>query len=303
MPRKLIIAGGSGSIGQHLIDHFTGSFDEIVVLSRSESEQKKDHRIVQWDATEIGDWAAEIEHAEAVINLTGKSIQCRFTEANKRILKDSRINSTAIIGKAISLAENPPSVWINASGASIYPEAFDVGSTEAVTEVGTSFLAQLSLEWEAAVHTFDCPGTRKIIARICPVLDAKSGFLPPLIRLSKLGAGGAAGNGKQMISWIHYVDLVQSFSFLLSDENLEGVFNLGSPDPRSNANFMRSVRKQVKMPFGLPAPAFAIRMSSALIGMDPSLILDSAYVLPARLQTAGFEFKFGNLEAALQDLG
>ena len=261
MRTKLIIAGGSGSIGGHIIAHLKASFEDVVVLSRGASEQKEGYRIVHWDAERIGDWAQELEGAAALINLTGKSIQCRFTEENKRILWDSRVNSTSILGEAISKSERPPSVWINASGASIYPETFDIGCTEDVTEIGTGFLAKLSVAWEEAMHLHPCPNTRKVIARICPVLEANEGFLPPLKQLTKLGLGGQAGNGKQVISWIHHQDIARAFSFLIEQKELTGVFNLGSPDPRSNKEFMRVLRKTVGTGIGLPAPGFAIKTS------------------------------------------
>ena len=302
MPGKLIIAGGSGSIGRELISHMKDDFNEIVVLSRSPSAVKQNHRMVQWDAETLDDWTAEVEDSTAVINLTGKSIQCRFTAKNKRLLWDSRIKSTEILGKAISNCERPPKVWINASGTSIYPETIAEGWTEETLEVGTGFLAQLSAAWEEATKASPTPLTRKVITRICPVLDSKEGFLPPLIRLSRLGLGGKAGSGKQIISWIHARDLSSAFSFLLNHDELQGIFNLGSPDPRSNADFMRCLREQVNMPFGIPAPAFAIKLGSSVIGIDPSLILDSSYVLPARLQNSGFAFKFSTLEAAIEEL-
>jgi uncharacterized protein (TIGR01777 family) len=302
MSTKLIIAGGSGSIGSHIINHLKSSFEDIVILSRGKTAQKEGYRIVHWDAETSGEWAEELNGAEALINLTGKSIQCRFTEENKRILWDSRINSTSVLGEAISKSTRPPEVWINASGASIYPETFDIGCTEEVKETGTGFLAELSIAWEEAMHMHACPNTRKVIARITPVLDDKEGFLPPLKQLSKLGLGGQAGNGKQVISWIHHQDIARAFAMLIERKELAGVFNLGSPDPRSNKEFMRALRKTVGVGIGLPAPGFAIKMSSALIGIDASLILDSSFVLPARLQEAGFTFDFANLESALENL-
>lgn len=302
MRSKLIIAGGSGSLGQHLIEQLSGAYEEIIVLSRGQDAQKEDHRVLHWDAQTQGAWSQALEGAHAVINLTGKSIQCRFTEENKKILLDSRVDSTRAIGQAIAACQDPPEVWLNASGGSIYPQTYEQACTEAEQQHGEGFLAELSVAWEAAVHAVETPSTRKVIARITPVLDAGHGMLPPLLRISRLGLGGQAGNGRQMISWIHHEDLSAAIAFLLEGPRLEGVFNLTAPDARSNKEFMRTLRKALGAPIGLPAPAFAIRMSSLFMGVDPGLILDSNFVAPARLLEAGFTFSYPRLEAALSDL-
>jgi uncharacterized protein (TIGR01777 family) len=302
MSKKLILAGGSGAIGTRLIEKLADRYDDIVVLSRSASRDMSTHRVVQWDAKTQGDWSAEIDGADCIINLAGKSIQCRFTDENKRILWDSRVDSTRAIGLAISQCKQAPKTWINASGAAIYPESFDTPQTEDVLEIGSGFKAQLSVAWEAAAQEFPLPNTRQIITRITPVLDPDAGFIKPLKAITRFGLGGRVASGKQVISWIHYVDLCRAIRFLILEESLDGVFNVTAPDAKSNADFMHTLRKVMGMPIGIPAPKFAIQLSGPFTGVDPSLILDSSYVGPQRLIKAGFEFKYPDLNLALAEL-
>lgn len=302
MSKKLILAGGSGAIGTRLIEELAVRYDDIVVLSRSASRNMSTHRVVHWDAKMQGDWSKELDGADCVINLAGKSIQCRFTEENKPILWASRVNSTRAIGLAISECKQAPRTWINASGAAIYPESFDTPQSEDVLETGTGFKAQLSIAWEGAAQELPLPNTRQIITRITPVLDPDAGFIKPLKTITRFGLGGRVASGKQMISWIHYVDLCRAIRFLIVNESLDGVFNVAAPDAKSNADFMHSLRKAMGVPIGIPAPKFAIQLSGPFTGVEPSLILDSSYVGPQRLMKAGFKFKYPDLNLALAEL-
>lgn len=299
---KLIIAGGSGSLGQRLIAYLSDSFDDIVILTRRTPGTHSDHREVQWDGQNQGAWCQELESAKVVINLSGKSIQCRFTEANKKALTDSRVLSTRAIGKCIADCERPPLLWINASGAAIYPNSLTRPMTEVVEEQGEGFKAQLSVAWEAAAMEHKLEHSRQVIMRITPVLDQSSGMYPTLKQLSKYRLGGPAGRGDQIVSWIHHEDFCRATRFLIEDKRQKGVFNLAAPDARPNRSFMRALRKSLNVLIGLPAPAFGIKLSQYLTGVDPSLILDSSYVYPKRLLEAGFEFKFNNLDDAFEDL-
>lgn len=302
MLRKMVIAGGTGTIGGYLINHFRQNYEEIIVLSRKEDSVEDDYRIVSWNAKDQGAWSKELDGADVVINLTGKSIQTRFTEENKKLLYSSRVDSTKAIGTAISNCKQPPRVWINASGAAIYPPTIDRANDETVKEVGQGFKAGLSVAWENAVNGFTLPETRSAIIRITPVLNAEDGFLPPIKIITRLGLGGPQGRGDQMVSWIHIEDLCRAIEFIIARDDLSGPINLASPHPIANKTLMRSLRKVLKVPIGLPAPAFAIKLGSVFTGVDPSLILDSSNVIPGRLTASGFEFKYPQIEDSLRSL-
>lgn len=302
MSSKLIIAGGSGSIGNRLIAHFSSRFNEIIVLSRAASQQNESYKVVQWDARTEGDWISELNGSDALINLTGKSIQTRFTEKNKKILLSSRIDSTKVLTKAISKLDDPPSIWLNASGAAIYPSSIEHASNEDTLDRGTGFLAQLSAQWEQAFFSSEFPRTRQIAMRITPVLDPEEGFLPSIISLAKIGLGGKQGTGNQMISWIHHVDLCRAIEFIINQKDISGPVNMSSPNPLSNSEFMRQVRKSIGISISIATPAFALKLGSVFSGVDPSLILDSSYVHPKLLLEHDFEFKYEDLDHALDDL-
>ncbi len=301
MSKKLIIAGGSGTIGKLLIDHLQDRFQEIVVLSRSSDRQEDGYRIAQWDAKNLGSWTKEIEGAELIINLTGKSIETRFTEENKKILTNSRVDSTRAIGEAIKASTAPPEIWLNASGVAIYPSTTDTPNDERITATGTGFKARLSILWEQAMNDFNLEKTRTVALRISPVLTEASGFLPPIKTIAKLGLGGKQGDGKQMVSWIHHRDLCRAVEFIIDHESMNGPVNLCSPNPLSNKQFMSVVRDSVGAPIGIPAPSFAIKLGSIFTGVDASLILDSSYVIPGILSREGFTFQFPELKEALAD--
>jgi uncharacterized protein len=298
---KLIIAGGSGLIGKRLITHLSPSCTDIVVLSRSESKDFKTHRRVHWDGAHLGEWSKEFKDADVLINLSGKSIQCRFTAANKKLLLDSRISSTRVLSDAILFSGSKIHTWLNASGAAIYPQRFEEAVDESVQEVGKGFLAELSQDWEAEFYRSEM-NLRKIALRITPVLDEEEGALPTLKKICSLRLGGAQGSGKQMMSWIHQEDFCRAISFLIKHTALEGPVNLSSPDARSNEEFMATLRNSMDISFGLPAPKLAIELGSIFSGVDPSLILDSSFVAPRKLLEADFRFTFPKLEAAFADI-
>lgn len=301
MVKKLIIAGGSGSIGQRLIEHLRAEFQEIVVLTRGSAKDYGQYRTVTWDAQNLGSWCDELKDADVLINLTGKSIQCRFTAENKIALVTSRVDSTMVLAKALMEKEHKIHTWLNASGAAIYPQSRDTPMDEHVLEKGKGFLAELSEIWEKAFYHQPLK-LRRIALRITPVLDAKEGFFPPLKKLSSIGLGGAQGSGKQMVSWIHHRDFCNAISFLLAHDEISGPVNMSAEGALDNASFMKTTRKSLGMPLGLPAPALAIRLGTWISGVDSSLVLDSSYVTPSKLLQHGFSFEFPRLEEALADI-
>jgi len=260
-----------------------------------------DHRVVQWDAKNLGSWCSELKDADILINLTGKSIQCRFTDQNKIDLVTSRVDATMVLGKALMEKEHKIHTWFNASGSAIYPQSRDTPMDEQVTESGKGFLAELSEIWEKAFFHHSLK-VRRIALRIAPVLDAQEGAFIPIKRLAKLGLGGAQGPGNQMMSWIHQADFCAAVLHIINKKDIQGPVNMCSPSPVPNREFMRITCKAVGMPIGLPAPSFLIKIGSRIAGVDPSLVMDSQYLSPRKLLKSGFDFHYPELDGALNEI-
>ena len=298
--KRIVIAAANGFIGEHLVNHFSKDF-EVVGLVRRPMESKKNVRYVIWDGKQLGEWQSELEGAEVVINLAGKSVNCRHTEENKKGLLLSRTQSTQAIGQAIDLCKTKPRIWMNAAGASIYEYNKDQANTEEDKQYATSFIATLSKEWEDAFYAFTYPDLRQIALRTTVVLGKEDGAFPVVNRLAKMWLGGKQGSGKQMMSWIHIQDFVSAVDFILKS-NLNGNVNMGSPNPVSNSDFMRALRKANGRSFGLPTPEFALKIGARFLKTEPSLVLDGMYVKPKALLDSGFEFKFPSIEKAFENL-
>lgn len=299
--KKIVLAGGTGFLGQIIIERFKGKTEEIVVLSRSSKTQQDNVRTVVWDAKNAGDWTKELSGTDVLINLTGKSINCRHNEANKKELLSSRIDATEILGKAIEACEQAPKLWINASAAALYI-AGSKPNTENDSRFGNGFLEEMCIRWEESFLKSKCPQTRKIIMRITLILGKSGGVFPVLMDLTKKGLGGKAGSGKQMMSWMHENDFLNAINWFIRNENAIGVYNMSSPEPISNKDFMTLLRKNTNALFGLPAPAFAIRLASVFIQTEPGLVLNSVHVLPQKLLDNGFHFEFAKAENAIASL-
>ncbi|MCB0439313.1 MAG: TIGR01777 family oxidoreductase [Mangrovimonas sp.] len=296
--KTIIIAGGSGFLGSALETHLTALGFQVNILTRSPKRPNE----IKWDGQSLGHWVQQLENAEAVINLTGKSINSRMTEENKKLIVSSRVDSTLCLGEAINACEKPPKTWINASGAAIYPSTLDTPMDEFSPETEQGFLEDVVRAWEKAFYTFSNPNTRKILLRINVVLGNDGGALPTLKQLTHYGLGGKQGSGKQLMSWIHLEDLVRIIEFLLANESLEGVFNICAPQPVTNKKFMATMRNMLHMPFGIPQPEFLLKLGSRLAGIDADLILKSRNVVPKRLLDNGFQFKYPEIEQALKNL-
>lgn len=293
---KIVIAGGSGYLGRLLIEHFSTKNHQIVVLSRSSSRTEGQVKYVTWNGEEIGDWANELENTDALINLSGKNINCSFTANNRAALISSRIKSTQVLGKAINLCQKPPKIWLNASSVAYFKETYSVSATENFAQKGDDFLSELSHKWEETFHQIHCPATVKTIFRISLILgEQKGSALLVLKKLIKSGGGGKAGNGKQMVSWMGEKDFVEALSFLISNR-LGGVFNFCNTSALSNSDFMRELRRLYGMPFGVPTPEFLLRIGAKILDTAPDLVLRSQNVFPENLLNAGFEFKQNKLD-------
>ena len=296
--KTIIIAGGSGFLGSALETHFSELGYTVKILTRSPNRANE----IKWDGKTLGDWTQHLENIEALINLTGKSINSRLTEKNKKLILNSRVDSTSILGKAINTCQKPPKVWLNASGAAIYPSTIEEPTDEYSPETEQGFLEDVVRAWEKAFHDSVNPKTRKVLLRITIVLEKNGGALPTLKKLTQFGLGGKQGSGKQMISWIHLKDFVRIIEFLIKNESLEGHFNICTPEPVSNQKFMATLRKVLKIPIGIPQPEFLLKLGGSIIGIDTDLILKSRNTIPTRLLKNSFEFKFPTIEKALMDI-
>lgn len=290
--KKVVIAGGTGFIGSYLSKRFEESGYKVLIVSRQEGH-------VSWLPADLKN---AFDGAELVVNLAGKSINCRHTKANKQALVESRIRTTLLIGKALESTENPPKLWINASASGVYKPSLKVPMTEANYLIANDFLSELVQQWENVFFDFQLTKTRRIALRTSVVLGKNDGALQPLLRLTRLGFGGKLADGNQMFSWIHIEDYFRVIVFLLENPSMSGICNCTSPSPVRNSQLMKSIRKTVRMPFGIPAPTFVVKLGAAFIGIESSLILNSSYVFPKYLIDYGFTFRFPQIEEALDQL-
>ncbi len=293
MKKKIVIAGGTGFVGQYLNKKLIAAGFDVIVISRN-----KNH--INWDNTPLITEA--LENATIVINLAGKSVDCRYNETNKKEIYDSRIDTTKILGAAVLNCKNPPPLWINSSTATIYRHAQDRPMTESTGEIGTGFSVNVATNWEKAFFDFKLPQTRQVALRMAIVLGNSGGVITPLKNLVRLGLGGKQGSGKQMFSWIHIEDLYRIITFVQQHGELSGVLNTASPNPVSNKTLMQLLRKNMDAAFGLPAPVWLLKMGAVIIKTETELILKSRWVIPERLLAAGFQFKYSNIDNVLKQI-
>lgn len=296
---KIVIAGGSGFFGKHLINFFANDY-QIVVFTRGKSEIENEINYVNWDAKSIGDWTNELEGSNALINLTGKSINCRFTETNKKELLSSRINSTQVLLEAIEQLENPPSIWLNASAGAMY-KVKNVSNTENDKDYNDDFLADMSLRWEEAFYKNELPNTKRVAMRISLLLGKDGGVFPVWKKITKLFLGGKVGSGKQIVSWMHVKDACRAVEFLINNK-IEGPVNFSTNHPVSNCDLMKTLRKQLEIPFGFPAPEIGVKLGGMFLQTEPSLLLNSVNFIPERLINEGFKFEYENIKETFDNL-
>lgn len=351
--KKIIIAGGSGFIGQAIAAEFGGE-NEIVILGRQARHSSNNTfslkgnnegkplnmRTVQWNGRDVEDgWAREIDGADLVINLAGKSVNCRYHKKQRREIIESRTLSTRAIGEAIRRANRPPSLWINAASTTIYQNTYGEPNdeytgkisdlkadnmptnlidrlrrlknkmvarirhgkdSEAYREIDYDFSVRVCQLWEQAFAEQEAPQTRKITLRIAIVIG-KGGVLIPFLNLCKWGAGGRQGNGKQFISWVHISDVTGMVRWLY-EQKKEGVYNCVAPGAVTNKEFMQTLRKVAGHYFGLPTPALLLEFGTWMIGSESELILKSRRVYPARSIREGYQFLHPELEGAVREV-
>jgi uncharacterized protein len=298
--KRIVLAGGSGFIGQALAKALVARSYEVVVLTRSPRKDTR-FREVEWDGAHVGEWLKFLDGAEAVVNLTGRNVNCPHTPENLREILESRVNSVRAIALAFAHIKTPPRVWVQASAVGFYGDTKDRLRDES-SPAGHDALADVCKLWEESFNSTDTPKTRRAILRIGFVLGRNGGALPVLSKLTKWFLGGTVGSGKQFISWIHIADLTRMFVETIERKDLSGTFNAVGLNPEMNKFFMRELRRALHRPWSPPAPEFAVRLGARWMDSEPSLALSSQCCAPIRFLEAGFEYQFSKLRTALEDL-
>jgi uncharacterized protein (TIGR01777 family) len=307
---RIVIPGGSGQIGTILARHFHARGDDVVILSRN--PENATWRVASWDAATVGDWARDLDGADVVINLAGRSVNCRYNAANRRAIMESRTHSTRAIGQAIARSKNPPRLWLQSSTATIYAHRFDAPNDEATGIIGGDevhapdtwrFSIEVAKAWEQACTDASTPRTRKVLLRSAMTMSPdKDGIFDTLLTLVRRGLGGAAAGGRQYISWIDDRDFVRAIDWLIAREDLSGPVNLAAPAPLPNREFMADLRRAAGVRIGLPATRWMLELGAIPMRTETELILKSRRVVPGRLLASGFTFEFPSWPAAANDL-
>lgn len=306
--RRIILAGGSGFLGQVLREHFLKKGCEVVVLTRSPCQIDGNSRECFWDGRTIGEWTCELDGADVLINLAGRSVDCRYTTRNRRLMMDSRVDSTRVLGEAVARCANPPKVWLNSSTATIYKHTFgpawdESGETGATPEARDAFSVEIAKAWEQAFDAAQTPRTRKVALRMAMVFGhGRNSVFPVLCRLARCGLGGRMGSGRQYVSWIHQADLCRALDWILEHGEIAGPVNLAAPNPVTNREMMATVRELCGVPLGLPAAEWMLEAGAFFLRTETELILKSRRVMPGRLLASGFQFRFTQMRDAMAGL-
>jgi uncharacterized protein (TIGR01777 family) len=305
---RIILAGGSGFLGRALAAHFEKAHREVVILTRNPKPAGDSIQEVLWDGRTLGPWNQELEGSRAVINLSGKSVNCRYTLGNRSEILQSRVNSTRVIGEAISGCQSPPRVWLNASTATIYKHTLDQpmdesGEIRATAEAKDEFSLEVANAWEEALGEARTPQTRKVPLRMTMVLGlGENSVFPVLRRLARWGLGGRMGSGNQFVSWIHQVDFCRAVDWVIERADFSGPVNIAAPNPVTNAEMMRTLRDECGVSLGLPASRWMLEIGAFFLRTETELIIKSRRVVPRRLLESGFKFQFPLIREAFQDL-
>ena len=306
---KIVIAGGTGFIGHNIAKHLSKKNSIVILTTKSlinnhqtdaELFYNENIKYVFWEMNQVGAWVNELENSNLLINLAGKSVNCRYTPRNKMAILNSRVDTTKALGVALKNLKNPPKLWINSSSSTIYKHSETVANDEYSKEFNNDFSVQVCKAWEETFYAADTPETNKVALRMA-IVFGKGGVLIPYTNLCKWGLGGMQGNGRQMFSWIHIDDLLSIFKFLYSN-NCEGTYNAAAPNPIDNKSLMKVLRDAVGVKFGLPAPKLLLKLGAIFLGTETELVLKSRYVFPAKLMNEDFKFKYSDIKMAINNL-
>ncbi|MGD9688238.1 MAG: epimerase [Phycisphaerales bacterium] len=325
---RVVIPGGSGQVGSILARHFHSRGDHVTVLSRTPrpkdtgpATSRIPWTVLAWDGRSPGDWARAIDGCDVVINLAGRSVNCRYTPEHLREMMDSRVDSTRVVGEAIAAAARPPRVWLQSSTATIYAHRFDGPNDERTGRLGGAepgvprhwkASIDIALAWERELEAADTPRTRKVALRSAMTMSPDAGgIFDTLLALVRRGLGGTAGSGRQFVSWVHHADFVRAIDWIAARDDLAGPVNIAAPNPLPNAEFMRVLREAwretvvrpgVRSRLALPAPAWLLELGAIFLRTETELILKSRRVVPGRLVGSGFTFEFPDWPAAARHL-
>ncbi len=304
MNQTIVIFGANGFLGRYLCRYFARRGREVVAVARNRDGWSGDGMFLPWDGVNQGPWSLALEGAEAVINLAGRSVNCRYDSENRRQILDSRVASTRAVGEAVAACKAPPKVWLNSSTATWYRHAEDAPQDDWLGVRGDGFSCDVAQAWEDAF--FGCPtpaATRKVAMRTGMVLANEEGSVYDVLRnLCGFGLGGAMGGGSQRVSWIHMEDFLRAVDFIIHDPFLDGCINVTAPDFPTNRDWMRHFRDAVGMPIGLPAARWMLAVGAMFLRTEPELVLKSRWAQPLRLRDAGFRWRWAKAVDAIADL-
>jgi uncharacterized protein (TIGR01777 family) len=312
---RIVIPGGRGHLGRILARHFSSNGHQVTTLTRKPHcafsvPSTPGQRAILWDGRTLGDWVRELDGSDVVINLAGRSVDCRYTPPNKEEILESRVASTTVLGSAICAVRQPPRIWLNASTATIYRDSYDqemdemgeLGGLEPGVPTSWRFSIEVAKSWERALFGADTPRTRKVAMRAAMVMSLEpGGIFSPLLHLTRMGLGGRWGTGRQWISWIHDQDLCR-IEFLIQQESFSGVVNISAPAPLPNYEFLAALREACGVGFGLPITRWMLAAGAFVVRTETELLLKSRRVTPRRLAQNGFRFLFPEWHAAARDL-
>ena len=296
---KIIITAANGFMGEALVQYFSKAHEVVAIVRKSMHFENAKTCI--WDGKNLGDWSTELNGADVLINLAGKSVNCRYNDANKAAIYASRLESTTVLGKAIEACVHPPKLWVNAASATIYRHSLNDPMTEYNGEIGTGFSVDVCQNWEKSFFDFQLKNTRQVALRTAIVLGKKGGVMIPFKRLTQLGFGGKMGDGQQQFSWIHIEDVCRSIEFIIQNESLNGAINVSSPNPVRNMIFMDALRKRYNRFALIPSPIWLLELGAKLIKTETELILKSRFVIPEKLEQAGFKWRYPIIDQALEE--
>jgi uncharacterized protein (TIGR01777 family) len=296
---KIIITAANGFMGEALVQYFSKAHEVVAIVRKSMHFENAKTCI--WDGKNLDGWSTELDGADVLINLAGKSVNCRYNEANKAAIYTSRLESTTVLRKAIEACVNPPKLWVNAASATIYRHSLNDPMTENNGEMGTGFSVDVCQQWEKSFFDFQLTKTRQVALRTAIVLGKNGGVMTPFKRLTQLGFGGKMGDGQQQFSWIHIEDVCRSIEFIMQNDSLSGAINISSPNPIRNDVFMQVLRLRYNRFALIPSPKWLLEMGAKLIKTETELILKSRFVIPEKLEQAGFKWKFPKIEDAVQE--